>query len=36
MIQIPDAPYIREAEADGIDAVERWLYGESSEDDEEN
>ena len=34
MIQIPDAPYIREAETYGTDYVEEWLYGK--EDDEDN
>lgn len=35
MIQIPDAPWIREAETDGTDYVERWLYGEEEEEEDE-
>lgn len=36
MMQIPDAPYIREAEARGTDYMYDWVYGqyEDDEDDE--
>ena len=34
MMDIPDAPWIREAECRGMDYVHDWLYGEETENDE--
>lgn len=35
MIQIPDAPWIQAAETNGVDEMYDWMYGDSSEDEEE-
>ena len=35
MCNIPDAPYIREAEARGTDYVYEWVYGSNEEEEED-
>ena len=36
MMQIPDAPYIREAEARGTDYMYEWAYGASYDDEDDD
>ena len=36
MMLIPDAPYIREAEARGTDYMYEWMYGRYEDDEDED
>ena len=36
MIQIPDAPWIRDTEANGVDEMYDWMYGEDSDEEDED